>query len=189
MVFLGGRCATLFSCSRKPKAASPAFSCRASSPTARQRTQAPPSEGEARQPLERFERGRVRECLRAACGHGRRGHPDHHQHGAIDAARLRHRLARYYARGADAGDPPCAPPHGVPEEARRPAVDAGRARRSFVRAGRRRSRSACGWAAAFERACARSEEAAYARLVTPAAKLYSVQERAGVLRGAGVPRR
>ena len=66
----------------------------------------PAPEGQARQPLERVERGRV---PRRMGPHGRRRRPrrpDHHRDGESHAARLRDRLVGRHAAGARAGAAP-----------------------------------------------------------------------------------
>ncbi len=105
-----------------------------------QRPALPAAEGQARQPLERVVRGRVRAGLRVARRRGgpRRAH--HHRDGAAHARRLRDLVGRHDAHGAGAGAASRAPPHRVPEEARRPADDAHAARRHGAR-GRGRDRA------------------------------------------------
>ena len=94
-----------------------------------QRHAFPAAEGQARQPLQRVVRGRIRRRLCAARRRGRAGHPHHHPDGAADAARLRDRLGRLDAHGARAGAASCAPSQRVPEASRRSADDAHGARR------------------------------------------------------------
>ena len=89
-----------------------------------QRAALPAPEGQARQPLECVLRGGVRRrlCLARRRGGARRAH--HHRDGAAHPRRLRDLVGRDDAHGAGAGAASCAPPHRVPEEARRPADDA-----------------------------------------------------------------
>ena len=89
----------------------------------------PAAQGQARQPLQRLERGRVPRRLGAA---GRRGGPrraDDHRDGQPHPARLRARRRRRDARRRRAGDPPRPAPLGLRQAAGRAAADAERARR------------------------------------------------------------
>ena len=73
----------------------------------------PAAQGQARQPLERLQRGRVPRRLGAA---GRRGGPrraDDHRDGQPHAPRLRDRVRRRDARRRRAGDPPRRAPLGL----------------------------------------------------------------------------
>jgi hypothetical protein len=73
------------------------------------------AQGQARQPLQRVERSRVRRRVCVACRRRGRRHPHHHPDGAVDAARLRPRLGRLHAHGAGAGRAPLPLSLGVPE--------------------------------------------------------------------------
>src|SRR5919199_1754614 len=66
----------------------------------------PAAQGQARQPLERVERGRVRRRLGAARGRGGPRRARDHRDGQLHAPRLRARIDRSDAGGARAGDPP-----------------------------------------------------------------------------------
>ena len=97
----------------------------------------PAPEGQARQPLERVQRGRVRRRLGPD---GRRGGPrraDDHRDGQPHAARLRARLDGRDAARRRAGDPPRRAPLRLRQAPDRPAADAERARRPVHRVGGR----------------------------------------------------
>src|SRR5207247_24128 len=70
----------------------------------------PAPEGQARQPLQRLERGRVRPRLGADGGRGGARRADHHRDGEPHPPRLRDRLGVRDAPGGRAGDPPLRPP-------------------------------------------------------------------------------
>ena len=75
----------------------------------------PAAQGQARQPLQRVERGRIHRSVRLAGRRGGRRHPHHPADGAVDAARLRRRVGRPDAHGAGAGGPSLPLSQGVPE--------------------------------------------------------------------------
>ena len=86
----------------------------------------PATEGQARKPLQRVQRGRVRRRLGA---HARRGGPrcpDDHRDGQPHAARLRARFGDRHAQRGRAGRTPRRAPRGVRQDADRPAADAER---------------------------------------------------------------
>ena len=103
----------------------------------RQRLSLPAPEGQARQPLQRLVRGRVRRRHRRDGRRAGRRHQDDHGHGDADPARLRRRLVRADAGRARRGRPPHAPSRGLRQAAGRPAADAARARRHGARRRRR----------------------------------------------------
>ena len=76
-----------------------------------QRVPPPAPEGQARQPLERLERGRVRPDLRAAGRRARPRRPDDHRDGRPHAAGLRDRQRRRHALGRRQRDVA----HGAPQ--------------------------------------------------------------------------
>ena len=89
----------------------------------------PAAQGQARQPIQRFERGRVPGRVGAADRRGGPRRPGDHRDGQPHAARLHDRLDGGDAgRGRD-GDTPLLAAVGVREAADRPAADAERARR------------------------------------------------------------
>ena len=71
-----------------------------------QRLPLPAAEGQARQPLERLVRGRIRRRHRRDGRRAGRRHQDHHGHGDADQARLRGGLVGADARRACRGRPP-----------------------------------------------------------------------------------
>ncbi len=119
--------------------------------------QLPAAEGQARQPLQRLLRGRVRRHHRRNGGRAGRRREDDHGHGDADPAGLRHRLVGDHARRTFGGRAPCPPPPRLPELPDQPAADAARAGRhgagcrgrhraglppgARLRRGRRQSRS------------------------------------------------
>ena len=84
----------------------------------------PAPEGQARQPLERFERGRVPRRLGPARRRGGARRADDPRDGEPHPARLRDRLGRRHAPGGRPGDPLRAPPPRLRPPARRAAADA-----------------------------------------------------------------
>ena len=136
------------------------------------------AQGQARQPLQCFERSRVRRRLRLARRRGRRRRPHHHPDGAADAARLRARLGGLHAHGAGAGRAPLPPSLGVPAAPLRPADDARGAGRSGAR-GRRRG-------GAGHAACARLRSAPRAIRAKPPMRAWSRRRRST---GSARPRR
>ena len=102
--------------------------------------QLPAAQGQARQPLQRLLRGRIRTTpIALRVGEEGRGVRTIIADGAADAARLRHRLGRPDAHGAGAGGPPRPPPQRVRQAARRAADDARGAGRHGARGGGARS--------------------------------------------------
>ena len=68
------------------------------------------AQGQARQPLQRLLRGRVRGCLRLEDRRGRARGAHHHRDGAADPARLRRRFRRADPDGAGARGASCPSP-------------------------------------------------------------------------------
>ena len=95
----------------------------------------PAAQGQARQPLQRLQRDRVRRRLGLAGRRGGRRRADDHRDGQPHPARLRDRRRHRDARRGRAGDPPRRPPLGLRHDADRPAADAQRARRPLRRVG------------------------------------------------------
>ena len=85
------------------------------------------AQGQARQPVERLGRGRVRRHRRPARRRARSGPEDHPRDGHDDPAGLRDRLGRRATGGAGPGGASRPSPAGVRGAADRPAGDAGRA--------------------------------------------------------------
>ena len=130
------------------------------------------AQGQARQPLQCLERSRVRRRLRATGRRRGRGRAHHHPDGAADAARLRVGFGRLHAHGAGAGGASLPLPLSVSAASLRSADDARGTVRSGAGSGRR---SGVGHAAVARLRPGRRpirDEAAYARLVTPAAKYW-----------------
>ena len=104
----------------------------------------PAAQGQARQPLQRLQRGRVRRRLGAD---GRRGGPrraDDHRDGQPHPPRLRDRRRHRLPGRRRPGPPPHRPPLRLRRRADRPAADAQRPRRPLrrVRGGHRRGDAA-----------------------------------------------
>ncbi len=99
----------------------------------RQRAASAAAEGQARQSLERFLRGRIPRRLRARHRRGGARRRHHHRHGHLHAARLRRRLGRADALCARQRHPSRRAPQRVRQEARRPAGDAAGAGRHGAR--------------------------------------------------------
>ena len=105
------------------------------------------AEGQARQPLEREQRGRVRRRGRMAARRRGPRRADDHRHGQHDAARLHDRLRHLDASRRVASRTPRRAPSGVRRPADRPAADAQRARRPRRRGrGRHHRRAVAGGA-------------------------------------------
>ena len=103
------------------------------------------AQGQARQPRQRLQRGRIRRRHRVVGGRRRPRRPDHHRDGQPDPAGLHAGQCHQHAHRADPRHPPCPAPKGVRRLPDRPAADAQRARRSGRRGrGRHDSRDADG---------------------------------------------
>ena len=105
-----------------------------------QRHADPAPQGQARQPLQRLGRDRVRGRARLAGRRGGSWRAHHHQDGPPHPARRRDQFCRADASGACPGAAPRGPSHRIPAPADRPAADAQRARRPRPRGRRRRPR-------------------------------------------------
>ena len=90
----------------------------------------PAAEGQARQPLQRLLRGRVRRRVGPPRRRGGRWRADDHRDGQLHPAGLRGRLVGRDAPRHRRRDQPHLPPLGVRKDPDRPAADAERARRS-----------------------------------------------------------
>ncbi len=94
-----------------------------------QRFPHPAPEGQARQPLQRLQRGRVPRRLGADGGRARQGRADDHRDGGAHAPGLRDRLRRRDARRGRRRHAPRRAPQRLRQAADRPAADAQRAGR------------------------------------------------------------
>ena len=126
----------------------------------------PAAEGQARQPVERLQRGRV---PRRAGPHARRGRSwraDHHRDGQPHPARLRAGLDRGHAPGRGSGNASRRAPLRLRQAPDRPAADAERAGRPLRRIGGCHDHRRCGWRARTTsptRTSARPSSAAWRR--------------------------
>ena len=93
------------------------------------------AQGQARQPLQRLQRDRVRRRLGLAGRRGGRRGADDHRDGQPHPPRLRARRRHRDARRRRPGDPPRHPPLGLRPRAGRAAADAERPRRPRDRVG------------------------------------------------------
>ncbi len=134
-----------------------------------QRLPHPASQGQARQPLERVERGRVREHGRPPGRRGGSRGADHHRDGVANPARLHLRHHGGDAPGRRRGRLARPAPRGVRAAARRPARHDGGARRPRARVGGRDRDRPATRARPRRR---RRAEVAFRRLATAVAKYW-----------------
>ncbi len=107
----------------------------------------PAAQGQARQPLERVERGRVRRRLGADGRRGGARRADDHRDGQPHPPRLHARRRVGHARRGRQRDPPHRRPRRLRQAADRPAADAKRARRPCGRVGGSHDRARSAWRA------------------------------------------
>ena len=164
---------------------------RAARRRAQRRLPAPAPQGQARQPLQRLERGRVpRRAGAQMVGEPGPRRADDHRDGQPHAPGLRHRHGGRDARGGRAGDLARRAPQRLRQAPGRAAADASTCSPTSRSSPRRRPRVALRLARAYDEAPDDPSADAFKRLATAVAKYYVCKRAPGPrLRGARVPGR